>query len=174
MTDAALKHAYRRLTARAAAAPLDVDALAALADGSGPSAGRDARLADVAECARNADLLRVLRAVAADAAALDEAIQRERRPARVGRPAARPRRWMAVAASVALAGVVALAMYSPATVDEGSASLEAEAGESGLAAAGDSAATDRGKIMLASFEAESATSTAPTAAPKIFIGDFDS
>ncbi len=171
MTDEALKLAYRKLTAHASAEPINADALAALASGTLAMEQRDVHLAAVAESAQNVDLLRALHALAGDADALSAGVQRVRQP--VKHVLKRPSRqhWWAVAASIALAGVVALALRAPVSSVETPA--EQAQSEAMRSQASDGAAVmpePTTTIMMASFE-NGATSDA---AKSIFRGDFDS
>jgi len=188
MTDDALKRAFRQLTAGESAiggltsdgkAPAAADSLVALVSGDHAEAERDAHLAAVAESALNADLLRALRALASDANALSANVQQlngqtRARPAPTPRPALRPARWYALAASVALAGVVGLVLKATVSLDS------AQPGQGSSVAAGTSPAfetsniADGGKIMMASFEDNAASAGSGSSKPTIFVGDFDS
>lgn len=170
MTDDALKHAYRRLCARAGNRPDDLpdgDTLAALSRGQSLDGARDEALAMAAESTRNADLLRTLRLIAADSDALAADVARLRAPAVPAVPGrAAPRRWLALAASLGLAAVI-LAALQPSTSDQG-------AGQVASAPVSEEvkAAEPRQQIMVASFEAGS--DPAAERAAKIFRSDFDS
>jgi len=175
MTDSALRAAYRALTAeggRGCAPPLDAEALAALAAGGHAAAGRDAGLGALAESARNADLLRALRAIAADAAELESSISSVRAVAPAQRRPIRAQRWLALAASIAAAGVIGVALQSPSetpAADPVAMVVTAEADASSAAADATLPAAS-GRIMMASFE--NGGESPGTA--KIFSADFDS
>jgi hypothetical protein len=172
--------AYRKLTADTGAggeALLDAETLAALATGGRSAAGRDAGLAALAESARNADLLRALRAIAVDAAELETSIAGLRGAARVERRPVVARRWYALAASIAAAGVVGLALNGASEAPSMQASDSNPAPSMAADAGDDSAAlADGGRIMVASFDGpNTSTSTDASASEQdIFSGDFDS
>jgi len=171
MTDDALKHAYRRLCARAGNRPDDLsdgDTLAALSRGQSLDGARDEALAMTAESTRNADLLRALRLIAADSDALAADVARLRAPASPAIPGrAAPRRWLALAASLGLAAVI-LAALQPSTGDVSAPQAAAAPASEEVQAADD----PRQQIMVASFEAGS--DPAAERAAKIFRSDFDS
>lgn len=170
MTDDALKHAYRRLSARADVRPdalPDAETLAALSRGESLAEARDAALAMAAESARNADLLRSLRLIAADSDALATEVARLRAPALPAvRPRAAPRRWLGLAASLGLAAVI-LAALQPSDGDVSAPPAAAAQASEALPAA-----DPRQQIMVASFETGS--DQAAERAAKIFRSDFDS
>jgi hypothetical protein len=178
MTDSALRAAYRKLTAEGGtgcAEGLDAEALAALAAGGHAAAGRDAGLGALAESARNADLLRALRAIAADAAELESSIASVRAAAPAQRRPIRAQRWLALAASIAAAGVIGVALQSPSETPAADpvamvvTAVTAEADASSAAADATMPAAS-GRIMMASFE--NGGESPGTA--KIFSADFDS
>lgn len=188
MTDDALKRAYRLMTARQsggvtsdsqanAAAPISADTLAGLANADYAEAERDIYLAAVAESAQNADLLRALRSLANDATGLTADVHHlanrtRARPEPARRPVLRPARWYALAASVAMAGLVGVVMKAPVS------SQDAPAGVVNVTAivpvVENEPTATHGKIMMASFEGSSASVGDGSNKPTIFVGDFDS
>ncbi len=194
MTDDALKRAYRLLTAGSpsngrltadgqaeAAGPIGTDTLAALANADYPEAKRDRYLAAVAESAQNADLLRALRALSTDASALSadvEALsgQPRGRSTAIPRPVLRSIRWYALAASIAVAGVVGLVMKATVSVESASADHASivTATDAAIDQSSETGNANGGKIMMASFEGSSASANDDSNKPTIFVGDFDS
>lgn len=193
MTDDALKRAYRLLTSGplttgqapiqgrvAAAAPITADTLAALANADYAEADRDTHLAAVAESAQNADLLRALRALADDAVVLSaDVLQETGRPSsnaarRQPTPVARPARWYALAASVAIVGVVGLVLKASVSVESVPADPISVAATVTTPSAASSEGATSGKIMMASFEGTTASASDGSNKPTIFVGDFDS
>ncbi len=172
MTDTALQAAWQKLTHSGrtnTAPPIDADALAQLASGGGDADSRDGRLAAVGESARNADLLRVLRALEADAAALESDLRTAGQPVpQVARIRPRRHRWVALAASVAVAAMIGVAINAPDR--DADAPPLVDTLDSPPAAAADAA---RGNIMVASFEA-GAPDAPTTQRTEIFSGGFDS
>lgn len=173
MTDDALKHAFRRATAAgrvSAGGSIDADQLAALASGGGAAAARDQGLAAITDSALNADLLRLMRAIRADVDRLSADVQHARQPRLPARPRAVARRWLALAASIALAGGVGIALQSLQQRGESGQSVRIDP----VAAPADGAldAGDSGQIMAASFEHD-ARSALPEP-QRIFVGNFDS
>jgi len=170
MRAGALMRVWRAHTARVSEPMVEADQLLALSNAALSDEARDAALAQVAESARNADLLRVLHSLQADAATFERdltALQRTHHPALVHR-VAKPQRWLALAACVALAGVVGLMLRAPVSVaPSGDAVVDAQATGAPI----DEAAP--GTIMVASFDGV-ATAESQPAESAIFRGDFDS
>ncbi|MGQ0801378.1 MAG: hypothetical protein ACT4NL_14870 [Pseudomarimonas sp.] len=188
MTDDALKRAYRQLTARQSTlgrltpdgnASATGDSLAALVHGGYTEAERDAHLAAVAESAQNADLLRALRSLAGDANQLSANVEKlngqtRTRPTPAQRQSMRPARWYALAASVAMAGVVGLVMQPPVSIQSLPSDAVSTVASGASSVLDTSSVADGGKIMMASFDDTPANVGEGANKPTIFVGDFDS
>lgn len=164
----ALARAYRQWLARQAHidSDRDVDLLAELAAGRSLGESRDDQLGRIAESPRNADLLRSLIALREDADQLAAGVARLRQPAH-RRPAPARLRWLALAASVGLAALLALALRSPV-------GPEIETGMAQQADAASAAPVDDAVQIAATIMSESFEHGGAAGRSSIFLGDFDS
>jgi hypothetical protein len=166
MNDEQLKSLYRRLAGRHDAS-LSADELAEAISRSGYPDEEGTVLDRIARSQGHADVLRVAMQLGDDATQLSRDVVALRTPVR----RTPTRAWLALAAGVGAAAVVAVALRpgtSPAPMTTNAAGADAPI----LSASFEAASRD--SIWVASFETDAEREAAPSEAQAIFDGDFDS